>query len=163
MPSADSDMKSKAVERYDEYTYFADSTQTLADRRQSATQVFIGVNTSIFGLIGFLLNDAGLSRMQDLVALPLFVVGVLICLVWDRMISHYRALIAWRFEQLRSMENELNGSYKMFTREWEMHFQPQTNKSVIGFSNLERSLPHIVLGLYVAYGLAFLIAKIFDL
>ncbi|QNT70755.1 RipA family octameric membrane protein [Defluviicoccus vanus] len=110
MPSTDSDTKSKSVERFDEYTYFADSTQTLADRRQSATQVFIGVNTSIFGLIGFLLNDAGLSRLQDLVALPLFVVGVLICLVWDRMISHYRALIAWRFEQLRNMENELNGS-----------------------------------------------------
>ena len=163
MANGDDDPKDKAVDRYDEYTHFADSTQTLSDRRQSATQVFIGVNTSIFALIGFLLNDAGLSRWEDLVALPLFIVGVLICIVWDRMISNYRELIAWRFEQLRVMESELKGSYKMFTREWERHFQPQANKTSMAFSNLERSLPHIVLGLYVIYGVAFLISKIFDL
>lgn len=155
----------KSVDLYDEYTFFASSTQTLADRRQTATQVYLGVNTSIFALIGFLLNDAGLEGSLSLAALPLFIVGGLVCFVWDWTICHYRNLINWRFEQLMAMEKALRGSYQMFTREhdrfFEQHLRAKAGK--IDFSRLERRLPHIILALYVVYGGAFLISKLVGL
>lgn len=148
------------ITAYDEYTFFAQATQTLADRRQSATQIYIGVNTSIFALIGFLLNDAGLDEMLHLASLPLFVVGILVCVVWDRTLTNYKQLINWRYEQLREMENRMPGSAKVFNREWEMFFRATEERQGFSFSSLERWLPHIILGLYFAYGLAFAIGKI---
>jgi hypothetical protein len=150
----------QSIKTHDEYKFFAQDTQTLADRRQSATQVYIGVNTSIFALIGFLLNDAGLNGLLHLASLPLFIVGILICVVWDRTVTNYKALIKWRYEQLREMEERIPGSNKIFSREWDTLFCTTHQRREFSFSNLERWLPMIILGLYAVYGLAFLIGKI---
>ncbi len=166
MADGASDQSASKVDLYQEYTYFADSTQTLADRRQSATQLYLGVQTSIFGLMTFLLSQANTSGgaeptperiNESLVLLPLFVVGLLICYVWYSTIDHYKRLISWRYQQLTKMEQELPGSQRMFTREWDEHFQPEARRGALSFSNKERWLPLIVVLLYLVYGLALLV------
>ncbi|NJO67728.1 MAG: hypothetical protein HC826_02030 [Rhodospirillales bacterium] len=152
-----SDKPSESIDKFAEYTFFAENTQTLADRRQAATQIYIGVNTAIFGLIGFLTEAANMSGDSlPLLTGPLFAVGTFVCIVWDRTICRYRHLINWRFEQLMAMEKELPGSYRMFCREWEAYFSPEAANKKIAFSSLERWLPIVVIGLYIAYGAAFI-------
>lgn len=166
MPDGTTDQSTSKVDLYQEYTYFADSTQTLADRRQSATQLYLGVQTSIFGLMTFLLSQANSAGSappsterisESLLLLPLFIVGLLICYVWYSTIDHYKRLIAWRYEQLTKMEANLPGSQRMFTREWEEHFQPEAKRGAITFSHKERWLPLIVVLLYLIYGVALLV------
>lgn len=163
MMTQDSEAAVTPVDKYSEYTFFAGNTQTLADRRQSATQLYLTVNTSIFALIGFLLNDAGLEGRLHLVAFPLFAVGILVCLIWDRTICRYRTLIHWRFEQLMEMERSIPGSYQMFIREKKAFFDPEASKQTIAFSKLERWLPHVILGIYIVYGASFLIGFLIEL
>jgi hypothetical protein len=147
------------IDRFDEYKFFAESTQNLAGRRQAATEVYLGVNTAVFALIAFLLKDAGLEGRLGLLALPLFVVGGLACLTWHRLLCHYRMLIGWRYDQLMAMEEALPQSHRMFSRERDELFQPQPGRPAFGFSQFETWLPKAILLLYVLYGGAFVIAK----
>jgi hypothetical protein len=148
------------MNRSEEYKFFSDGTQKLADRRQATTQVYLSVNTAIFALIAFLLRDVGVEgRLQALLTLPLFAVGVFACLVWYKLIAGYKRLISWRYDQLMAMEKTLPDSYQMYCKEQQRFFGSQDNKEKFGFSRLEVWLPQVILALYIVYGGAFLVAK----
>ncbi len=148
------------MDRFEEYKFFAESTQLLADRRQAATQVYLSVNTAIFALIAFLLKDAGLEgRLLAFLTLPLFAVGVFACVIWYKLIDRYKRLISWRYDQLMAMEKLLPDSFQMHSKEQMEFFAPHQNKERFGFSALEGWLPRVILALYIVYGGAFVIAK----
>jgi hypothetical protein len=148
------------MNRSEEYRFFSDGTQRLADRRQATTQVYLSVNTAIFALIAFLLRDVGVEgRLQALLTLPLFAVGVFACLVWYKLIAGYKRLISWRYDQLMAMEKTLPDSYQMYCKEQQHFFESQDGKEKFGFSRLEMWLPQVILALYIVYGGAFLVAK----
>ena len=148
------------MNRSEEYKFFSDGTQKLADRRQATTQVYLSVNTAIFALIAFLLRDVGVEgRLQALLTLPLFAVGVFACFVWYKLIYRYRHLIGWRYDQLMAMEKTLPDSYQMYSKEQQHFFGSQDNKEKFGFSRLEVWLPQVILALYIVYGGAFVVAK----
>ena len=148
------------MDRFEEYKFFSDGTQQLAERRQTATEVYLSVNTAIFALIAFLLKDAGLEgRLLALLTLPLFAVGVFACFVWYKLIYRYKCLIGWRYEQLMAMEKVLPDSYQMYSKEKEQFFTTQKGKEKFGFSRLEMWLPQVILALYIVYGGAFMVAK----
>lgn len=148
------------MDRFEEYKFFAETTQLLADRRQAATQVYLSVNTAIFALIAFLLKDAGLEgRMLAFLTLPLFAVGVFACIIWYKLIHRYKRLISWRYEQLMAMEKLLPDSFQMHSKEQEAFFALHQGKERFGFSTLEGWLPRVILALYIVYGGAFVIAK----
>ena len=139
---------------FDEYRLFVESTQFLTERRQAATRTFLTINTGIFAVLAFLVRDVGFRGWGlVLVALPLFLTGALACLIWHAMIQQYKALIAWRYDQLQAMERLLEPCYRMYNREWEDFFRPRAGKERFGFSRLEVWLPRLFLLLYLVYGL----------
>lgn len=146
------------MDKFDEYKFFAQSTQHLSERRHAATQIFLSVNTAIFALVAFRLKIVDLEGWFPLVStLPLFVVGALVCLVWHQLIKHYKSLIGWRYQQLMKMERAMPESHQMYLKEWEQFFRPQEEKEKFGFSLLEVWLPRLFIVLYVfsAIGLLF--------
>ncbi|MCP4582819.1 MAG: hypothetical protein GY839_14510 [candidate division Zixibacteria bacterium] len=147
-------------DKYDEYKFFAESTQFLTERRQSATQTYISVNTAIFAVLGFLIKDVGFKDGQlVLVSLALVPAGIFVCWIWHKIIKHYKALIAWRYDQLMEMENSIDGSCRMYNKEWNDHFKPIAGKETFGFSILEKWLPRIFMFLYFLYLLVILIVS----
>ena len=48
-------------DKFDEYKFFAGSTQYLSERRQSAAQTYLAVNTAVFALLAFLLKNMGIG------------------------------------------------------------------------------------------------------
>lgn len=144
---------------FEEYRFFAESTQYLSERRQAATQTYLTVNTAIFAVLAFLVKDAGFRGWGLVLAsAPLYLVGILVCLIWHAIISQYKALIAWRYEQLQAMEQHLEGSHRMYIREWETFFKPRQGKERFGFSRLEIWLPRLFLALYLVYGVGLVVA-----
>ncbi|MFO1129555.1 MAG: hypothetical protein U1E66_14110 [Rhodospirillales bacterium] len=146
-------------DKYDEYKFFVGNTQHLDDRRQGATQMFLSVNTAIFALVGFLIQDAGVQG-QSLTVLvaPLFVLGVLACVLWVSMINRFKRLIGWRFEQLMAMERAIPECHQMYVKEWEAMFRGDAARKILGLSLLDW-LPRAILGLWVIYGCAFLVTR----
>lgn len=136
---------------FEEYTLFVDHTQRLSERRQNATQTFLTINTGIFTILAFLFKDAGIQTQQvALASLPLFTAGLVVCWLWHRIITQYKALIAWRYTQLREMERQLPDSYRMFTREWDDLYRPRDGTSRFDFSGLEQQLPRVFGALFIS-------------
>jgi hypothetical protein len=141
------------VDKFDEYKFFAENTQHLSERRQAATQTYLTVNTIIAAALGFLVKDMSFRGWGlVLVSQPFFLVGVLACAIWRRIITEYKALAGWRYEQLIKMEQAMPQSYQLYFKEWEDFYKPRVAKKDFSFSGLELWLPHLLLGLYAAYG-----------
>lgn len=149
------------MSNYEEYTFFAESTQKLTDRRQAATQTYLGVSTAIFASIAFLTKDVGLhGTAMFILTGPLFVVGIFSCVIWHKTILDYKAIIAWRYEQLIAMEKEIPNIHAIYTREAETFFAQKDCKRRIRFSTLERALPLSILILYLVTAFAFIVSGV---
>jgi hypothetical protein len=146
------------VVQFEEYQLFAESTQHLSERRQTVAQVYLGVATGIFGVLGFLGEWLGFGSWSLVVAsAPLITAGALVAFIWQWTIEEYRALIYWRFERLIEMESQLSGSFRMYTKEKAALYtgrSPGNRATHFGYSRLERLLPFLFLAGYILYGLA---------
>ncbi|NIR53055.1 hypothetical protein GWO43_30895 [candidate division KSB1 bacterium] len=148
------------MDKFEEYKFFAESTQYLSERRQAATQTYLTVNTAIFAVFGFLIQDDGFQGWElTIVSTPLFLVGIVACSIWYKIITQYKSLIGWRYDQLMEMEDSIENSHQMYRKEYKDFFEPREGKEWFGFSKLERLLPLVFVGLYAAYGIALIIIK----
>lgn len=147
------------MDKFDEYKFFTERVQHRSERRQQASQIYLTVNTAIFGVIALLIKDSGLTGWNlATTILPLFLVGVLICLTWFRIISEFGRFISWQYEQLREMESHIKGSYKMHTKEWDEFYKPNKSKIGFSFSNLESRMPIMFVSLYILYAIGIIVA-----
>lgn len=149
------------MEKFDEYKFFAESTQYLSERRQAATKTYLSVNTAIFAVLAFLVKDVGFKGLNlILISLPLFLVGILACWIWYKIITQYKQLIGWRYDQLMEMERNMKDSHRTYIKEWEDFFKPRKGKEKFGFSKLELWLPRLFAMIYIVYGLGLVLGTI---
>ncbi len=142
------------MDKFEEYKYFGERAFHQSQRRQNSSQIYLTVNTAIFGIMALLIKDSGLHSWGLVLAnLPLFIVGLLACTVWITIISRFKKLIGWHYEQLREMEKIIKGSYKFYTKEWNEFSHPDKEKSHSSFSNLETAMPKLFIGLYLIYAI----------
>lgn len=151
------------MDKFDEYKFFAESTLHLSERRQESTQTYLTVNTIVVAALGFLLKDVSFPGWGlVLVSLPFFLIGVLACIIWHRIITQYKALAGWRYNQLIEMEQAMPQTHQLYLKEWEDFFKPQAGKRLASFSELELWLPRLFLGLYIAYGVGLVVVTVLD-
>jgi hypothetical protein len=152
------------MDKFDEYKFFVDGAQQLSKRRQSTTGTYLTVNTAILTVLAFLVKDTGLQGWKLVLAiLPLFLVGILACAIWQKIIIQYKSLIGWRYEQLMEIEKAVPKCHQMYLKEWECFYKPKKEKKSFGFSHLEAWLPRLFLGLYAIYGVGLVVATAFGL
>lgn len=156
------------IDKFEEYRLLIQSTEKLTDRRQLSAQIWVTLHTLLFAALGFLLKEVGASVFsaspsaaaeaaeggQWIFAAsvgPLVVLGLFSCVIWVKMLSSYRSLIAWRYDQLMELERspELQGLHQVFNREWENFFGPAAQER-IGFTRLEARLPIVLIVVYGA-------------
>lgn len=148
--------------KFDEYKFFTESTEHLSERRQEATKTYLSVNTAIFVIIAFLIKDTQLQDWWLIIALfPLTLTGIVSCWIWRKIISQYKKLIGWRYDELIKIEKSpiMNEAHHFYKKEMEQFFIRQNGKEKFGFSRLEALLPTMFMSLYLIYflGLSFTI------
>lgn len=148
------------MDKFDEYKFFTERVQQRSERRQKTTQIYLTVNTAIIGVIALLIKDSGLQGWNLASAmLPLFAIGILVCTIWRTIILNFKKVIGWHYEQLREMEETIEGSHKIHTKEYDKFFKPKSDKEEgFSFSDLEAWMPSIFIGIYVIYGIGVVIA-----
>jgi hypothetical protein len=152
------------MDRFEEYKFFGGWIESLSERRRAISTIYLSVNTGIFTVFAFLVKDAGFRGWSFvLVSLPLFAAGVLASLVWHRIITDYKQVIGWHYEQLRDMETTLEGCSQTFTREWERFYRPEKSRPRYCFSDLEIWLPRSFMGLYAVYAIGIVLATLVGL
>jgi len=147
-------------DKFQEYKFFAESTQFLSERRQAATQTYLSVNTGIIAVIGFILKESGHSGWGLIgTCLALVAAGAVACGIWYKIIKQYKGLIGWRYDQLMAIEKMMPDCHQMYTNEWHQFFEPRMKTEKFGFSRLEIWLPRLFLWIYLVYSLALITLK----
>ena len=148
------------MDKFDELKFIYERTEKLSERRQISSQIYLTINTLIFGTLAFLLKDSGLHNWNLILISLLFVgVGLLVCFIWQRITSQLELIIGWHYKQLREIEQTLPESHHLFTKEFQEFFEAKKGKR-FSFSNLESLLPRLLTGLYIVYGLSLIGAAI---
>jgi hypothetical protein len=153
------------MNKFDEYRFISDSTMRLSDRRQGNAQIYMAINTAIFGVLISLFNSADVIGIKLLLlSIPLFVVGISVCIIWIRMIETYRSLIDWRFKILRDFEKseEFKQGFGLYTQEDKTFYGKKPQKKFFGFSKLEKFLPAFFLCLYVLYAVGVTLIRVMN-
>ena len=161
-----------SIDKFEEYRLLIQTTEKLTDRRQLSAQVWVTLHTLLFAALGFLSKEVGASILSPaepaaaqaaggkwlfvFSVSPLVILGIFSCVIWTKMLASYRSLIGWRFDQLMEIERsrELVGLHQIFNREYEYFFGPSAREK-IGFTDLERRLPTVLI---IVYAIFFLVA-----
>jgi hypothetical protein len=151
------------LDKFEEYKYFVDDTARFTERRQTVSNIYVGVNSILLVTIGWLIKDLGAGDQWTLLLpLPLIIAGIVICLWWRQLIFKYKELVSLRIRTLRGMEDKMLGSEKMFHVEDELYPRDKNNKMIPGkglnFSDLEARLPIVFVVLYCTFGVGLLVA-----
>jgi hypothetical protein len=148
------------MDKFEEYKLHVERAGKLSERRQTATQTYLAINTAIFGAVAFIIKDSGLSGWPLVfVALPLFVVGILACIIWLGIMKKMEIFLDWQYDRLREMETSLRGSFRLLTKENDFFYEPQKNgKKRFSFTLQEAWLPRLLIVLFSLYAATLLTA-----
>ncbi len=149
------------IDRFEEYKMLCGRAEKLSERRQTTTQIYLTINTAIFGGVAFLAKDSGFQGWKlTLGLLLLFAFGILICFIWLSILLKLEKFLKWQYEQLCKMEKEIPGSFQFFTKENDVFYKLDKKKDdeKISFSLLEARLPAILIAVYGLFGLVLIVA-----
>jgi hypothetical protein len=134
------------MSNFEEYKFLVEATERISNRKLSVTQFFFSIDTALVGAIAYVVNkvDPGIWG-QAAVTFALSSFGLLLSAIWYRVVSDYRKLIVWRYDQIMVMEESLDGSYKLFSKEWAAFFsrnaRPKLTRYFFGISGFEIIFP----------------------
>lgn len=114
-----------------------DAANTITEKRNTANSIFITINTALFTVISFSLNYRSML---------LSAVGVLICILWHRLLNNYKLLNEAKYSIINEIEEML--PLRPFTTEWQ---RLQCQDKYTGLTNVEKAIPIVFI---VLYGLA---------
>ena len=118
---------------FDEYKLLYERTEKLSERRQAASQIYLTINTAIFGGIAFLAKDLG-------------------------FLINTENFLKWQYERLCEMEKGIPDSFQLFTKENKDLYTAKPGEEKASFSLLEAQLPMILMIVYGVCVLATIIA-----
>ncbi len=141
MGNADSVDKTILLEQYKLYVEMADR---ISQRRQSANNYFLTVNTFLLSFFAF--SSSGSSNNSSLFGL-ISLAGITLCYVWYRLIKSYKGLNSGKFKVIHEMEKLLG--YAPYDIEWEKLGRGKNAKLYLPFTNIEPFVPGIFGALYL--------------
>ena len=136
------------------YKLHAELADRVSQRRLGTNRIYGGLLVGVMLFLGTLLKVGGNTSHDGIIFCAIGLVGVLLAVSWDRVIRSYEQLNTGKFEALRELEGKLD--YRFFEREW--HFlghaedtdQGDEAGKYLRLSRVERSVPWLFFGLYVA-------------
>ena len=134
------------LEQYRIYLHIFNSTN---DRSSKSNDFFLGLNTAIIGVLGYLETRSSMSTNGgSTIFLFAPFVGIAICYSWYQMISSYRQLNRAKFKMIHKVEKDLPIS--LFETEWEILGKGKDRTKYYPLSLIERKIPIIFIALYIA-------------
>lgn len=130
----------------DQYKIYINATEKISDRRQKTNEFFLGLNTGLVALLGFVAaktnqNEIGLILEASAVA------GITICYLWYRIIASYKGLNDAKFKVVHAIEKRL--PLALYDTEWEMLGRGEDKRVYWPFSHIELHVPKVFILIYV--------------
>lgn len=116
---------------FEQYKLYLDLTDRLSQRRQSVGSFFVTVTTAVVAILGYAKHERAFITVS--------VAGLLLSVLWWRIIESYRKLNRARFEIIYAMETLL--PLKPYTAEWDFVGRGANSKFYESVSSIEAYVP----------------------
>lgn len=130
------------LEQYRIYLHVFNSTN---ERRQKSNEFFLGLNTAIIGILGYV-ETKSLPNSNIIFLLVPFV-GISIGYCWYKIIKSYRQLNKAKFKVIHSVEQKL--PITLFETEWHILGKGKDKKKYYPLSETEILIPITFILLYI--------------
>jgi hypothetical protein len=127
---------------FEQYKHYVESAEKISERRVSANNYFLTVNSFLVTLYGLVASSKFASSWLILVPFA----GLLVSLTWHRIITSYRDLNTIKFSVIHELEEQMPAA--LYAYEWKKA-QYGKGKKYHPLSHLERWIPIIFMLLYV--------------
>lgn len=134
----------------EQYRIYIHVFNTTSERRLKSNEFFLGINTAIMGILGYLEAKGTIDRPIIFMMVPF--VGMAICYCWYKIINSYRQLDRAKFSVIHSAEKKL--PLALFETEWEVLGKGKNRKKYLPLSSIEKLIPVIFTVLYILIFLA---------
>ena len=129
----------------DQYRLYVNSAEKISDRRQKTNEFFLGLNTALIALLGFMMTKADATN-NELLLFVASMAGTVICYLWYRIIVSYKGLNGAKFEVIHAIEERL--PLALYDTEWEALGRGEDKTKYWPFSHIEQYVPWIFVALY---------------
>lgn len=140
----------------EQYRIYLHVFNSFGERRQKSNEFFLGLNTAIIGMLGYL-ETKTVSHNESVIFLAAPFVGMGICFCWYRLILSYKQLNKAKFKVIHRLETKL--PVALFETEWELLGRGKDMGKYRPISSIERNIPAIFIVLYI---LIFIANFVFD-
>jgi len=130
----------------EQYKLCVEMVDKISERRQHANTFFLGINTALCALVGYIYSkDAG-PQLRPLVwSVPL--AGACLSYFWYRLVRSYRDLNGAKFEVIQTIEEKLPLS--PYRAEWVALGEGKDPKRYLPFTHMEIWVPRCFIVMYV--------------
>jgi len=129
----------------EQYKLYVEMADKVSERRQSANNYLLTVNSILVSLFG-VLTGLGSTLEQRLWWYFIPLAGILVSITWAALIRSYRQLNSGKFEVIHRIESQLPAA--LYDTEWKILEQGR-GKRYLSFTHVEQYVPWIFAGLYV--------------
>lgn len=129
----------------DQYRLYVNAAEKISDRRQKTNEFFLGLNTALIGLLGFMMTKSG-STESSMILFIASIAGTIMCYLWFRIIVSYKGLNSAKYEVIHTIEERL--PLALYDTEWEALGRGKDKTKYWPFSHIEQYVPWIFIGLY---------------
>jgi len=135
----------------EQYRMYLHVFNTTGDRRSKSNEFFLGLNTAIIGILGYL-ETKNINDNNSVIFLFAPFVGIAICFCWYQIIISYRKLNRAKFKVIHEVEEKLPLS--LFKTEWELLGKGKDNNKYRKISSIEKNIPVVFILLYIVIFIA---------
>ena len=125
----------------EQYKLYVNTAERVTDRRQSANNFFLTINSILLSFSGYL-SATKIRGWYFLVAIT----GVVIAFFWLKIIDSYKQLNSGKFKIIHQMEEKL--PIKLFKDEWK-HLGRGKTKEYVKLTVVERGVPITFMIMYL--------------
>lgn len=128
----------------EQYSLYLKGIDKASDRRQRTNDFFLTVNTATLAFMG-VMNKA-IENDSPLLVLVVSLFGIILSLIWYRLIKSYRNINRGKYQVLHKLEEQLPAiPYKL---EWDILANGKNKKIYKPITHVEISVPVIFTVLY---------------
>lgn|SRR5215208_578726 len=138
------------LEQYKLYVQMADK---ISERRQSANNFFLTVNTALIAFLG-LVASPDVGGGNGFIASPplpwvlvVSTAGVVLCYTWYCLVRSYKDLNSGKFKVVHAIESRLPSA--PYDAEWEALGRGEDPKLYLPFTHVEIWIPWVFAALYI--------------
>jgi hypothetical protein len=130
----------------EQYKNYVASAEKISDRRQKTNEFFLGLNTALVALLGFVATKMNYGKITPILVLS-SIAGIIVCYLWYRIIRSYDGLNGGKFKVIHAIEARL--PLALYDTEWEMLGRGENKKIYWPFTKIERWVPWIFIAIYI--------------